>query len=179
MLTACIAKANDNKKKKPGKPPAAGASSSSTSVEAFAEDQSITVVDEFAATVRMRVTGVHALGALAQRFSGGKSVFESHVDAFLSSKFGTQAQVGAMFLSEWAYARARHLQSGEEVLALPQNLHDKLEAHLQTLEQPGFEYAESANLTTKWKQELEALLQMYQQVCTSVLDFFHARCLEA
>jgi hypothetical protein len=112
----------------------------------------------------MRVTGVHVLGVLAQRYPGGKSSFESHVDTFLSSKYGTQAQVGAMFLSEWAYAKARNLPSGEEVLALPQTLQDRLDAHLQTLDQPGFEYAESANLTAKWRQELEGLLQLYQQV---------------
>lgn len=165
VLSACIAKSN-NKKKAPAKPQttATTAPEASLSSSSSAEEQSLTVVDEFAATVRMRVTGVHALGVLAQRFPGGKALFEGHVDTFLSSRYGTQVQVAAMFLSEFAYARARSVAAGEEVLALPQTLHDKLDAHMQTLDQPGFEYAESANLTTKWRQELEALLQMYQQV---------------
>ena len=128
-------------------------------------DEGMGSLDDLSASVKMRLSGVRAMGALAWRLQstdGDESAIINQVTALLSSQLGTHAQVGALLLSEWAAAACSGTDGATSYTLLPA-LQAVLDEKLATIGQTDYPYSEIANLSAKWRLEVTEVLQEYSK----------------
>jgi len=128
-------------------------------------DDSLTNLDDLSASVKMRLSGVRAMGALAWRLQstgGDQTVIVTQIQALMTAALGTHAQVGALLLAEWATAGCCGPNAASSY-TLPDSLQAILDQKLTTIGQADYPYGEIANLSGKWREELAIVLQDFSK----------------
>jgi TATA-binding protein-associated factor len=128
-------------------------------------DESLTNLDDMSASVKMRLSGVRAMGALAWRLQctgGDQMPIVNQIKALMTGALGTHVQVGALLLAEWATAACSG-PDAKSSYTLPDSLQAILDQKLDTIGQTNYPYAEIASLSGKWREELAQLLQDFSK----------------